>query len=162
MQYIDQNLLDGLIQKAKASPRKRAHHNLHPRLDDPVQRLCVAIEPETYVRPHRHREPETSEVMLLLRGSAVLLLFDDRGRVIERATLAAKGPVSAAEVPTAAWHTIVSLESGTVFFEVKAGPYRQPAEANLAAWAPAEGAAGTASMTAWFHDALPGDAAPSV
>ncbi|HIC0138358.1 TPA: WbuC family cupin fold metalloprotein, partial [Enterobacter hormaechei] len=40
--------------QAANSPRLRAHHNFHPELSDPVQRLAIAMEPGTYVRPHRH------------------------------------------------------------------------------------------------------------
>ena len=69
MKLLDNALLDTLIGKAKDAPRKRAHFNLHPELNDPVQRLCIAMEPGTYVRPHRHSDPETWEVLVILRGS---------------------------------------------------------------------------------------------
>ncbi|EBF7750491.1 cupin fold metalloprotein, WbuC family, partial [Salmonella enterica] len=31
--------------QAANSPRLRAHHNFHPELSDPVQRLAIAMEP---------------------------------------------------------------------------------------------------------------------
>jgi cupin fold WbuC family metalloprotein len=160
MKQINSTLLDSLTKQAQESPRKRAHYNLHPKLDDPVQRLCVAIEPETYIRPHRHAEPETSEVFLMLRGSAVLLCFDDAGRVTGRIKVSAGGPVSAVEIPAADWHAIASLESGTVFFEVKQGPYSPPKEKNVAEWAPAEGQPGTGAFVAWYKNAKEGDRPP--
>jgi cupin fold WbuC family metalloprotein len=160
MKQIDNTLLDSLTKQAKESTRKRAHYNLHPKLDDPIQRLCVAIEPETYIRPHRHAEPETSEVFLLLRGSAVLLCFDDTGRITEKITVSAGGPVPAVEIPAVAWHTIASLEGGTVFFEVKQGPYVQPKEKNVALWAPAEGKPGTGEFVEWYKNAKEGDRPP--
>ena len=128
MKQVNSTLLDSLTKQARESTRKRSHYNLHPKLDDPVQRLCVAIEPETYIRPHRHAEPETSEVFLMLRGSAVILFFDDAGRITEKITVSAGGPVPAVEIPAAAWHTIASLKGGTVFFEVKQGPYAGDAD----------------------------------
>ena len=82
MKQIDSKILDDLSAQAAASQRKRANHNLHKGVEDPVQRLCIAIEPGTYIRPNRHADPETMEVFLLLRGSAVVLLFDDAGRVL--------------------------------------------------------------------------------
>lgn len=157
MKQIDHALLDGLTKKAGESARKRAHHNLHPELNDPVQRLCVALEPETYIRPHRHADPATWEVFLVLRGSVVLLFFDEQGRVVERIVLSASGPAVAAEIPAAAWHGVASLESGTVFFEVKQGPYVQPREGNAAAWAPAEGEPGVQQTVQWFKNARIGD-----
>ena len=66
MKQIDAALLNSLSAKAKESPRKRAHFNLHPELNDPVQRLCIAMEPNTYVRPHRHSDPESWELLMIL------------------------------------------------------------------------------------------------
>jgi cupin fold WbuC family metalloprotein len=160
MKQLDSKLLDDLTAQAKESPWKRAHYNLHPALEDPLQRLCIAIEPGTYIRPHRHAGPETCEVFLLLRGSATLLFFDDSGRVEERAALSAGGPVFAAEIPAKTWHSIVPLESGTIFFEVKQGPYAQPKGKNVAAWAPEEGVPATARFVDWFRAAKTGDLPP--
>lgn len=160
MKQIDTPLLDDLTAVAAASPRKRAHHNIHPKLDDPVQRLCVAIEPGTYIKPHRHADPLTWEIFIMLRGSAVFLAFDERGRVLERIVLAAAGPVRAIEIPEGSWHTIVSLERGSVFFEVKQGPYRAPMAGNSAAWAPAEGASESAQFESWYRTAQVGDSPP--
>src|SRR5512139_1239943 len=160
MKQIDKRLLDELTAKATASPRKRAHHNLHPVLEDPVQRLCVAIEPGTYIRPHRHADPPTWELFFLLRGTAVFLLFNDTGKVLERAVLDARGPLQAIEIPAAAWHAIVSLETGTIFLEVKQGPYAAPRDGNSATWAPAEGEPETAWYEAWYRSARVGDAPP--
>ncbi|HEX9021001.1 MAG TPA: WbuC family cupin fold metalloprotein [Nitrospirota bacterium] len=161
MKQIDSALLDVLTRKAKESPRKRMNFNLHQETTDPVQRLCNAIEPETYIRPHRHAEPATSEVFLLLRGSAVLLLFDGSGRVTEQAVLSPRGPLFAVEIPAGTWHAMASLESETVFFEVKRGPYVPPTGGNVAAWAPPEGDPATARFVEWFRRAKAGDAPPA-
>ena len=162
MKHITTQLIDDLIAQASASPRKRAHHNLHAVLEDPVQRLCVAIEPGTYIRPHRHAEPLTWEVFLMLRGSAVFLSFDDSGRVIERIVLAAAGPVKAIEIPAGTWHSVASLEPGSVFFEVKQGPYKAPLAGNSAAWAPAEGDRECGTFEAWYRTAQVGDLSPEL
>jgi cupin fold WbuC family metalloprotein len=157
MKRITKDVLDGLSAEAAASPRKRAHHSIHPVLEDPVQRLCVAIEPGTYIRPHRHADPLTWEVFIMLRGSAVFLAFDDSGEVIKRIDLAAGGPVHAIEIPAGTWHSIASLEPGSVFFEVKQGPYKAPLGG---AWAPAEGGAECARFEAWYRKAQVGDLPP--
>jgi cupin fold WbuC family metalloprotein len=160
MKLINNEILDALITKAKESPRKRAHFNLHPELSDPVQRLCIAMEPETYVRPHRHSDPETWEVLMILRGSAATLFFDDQGKVLERTVLGIGGEVTAVEFPQNTWHAPVSLEPGTVVFEVKRGPYKPIAENNLAAWAPAEGKPEATKFLAWYGQAKAGDVPP--
>lgn len=79
---MKQITLSDLKQQSEAAanaPRLRAHRNLHPELSDPVQRLAIAMEPGTYVRPHRH--PHTFELLLPLRGRFVVLNFDDQGVV---------------------------------------------------------------------------------
>jgi cupin fold WbuC family metalloprotein len=42
------------------------NYNFHESLDDPINRLINAMEPETYLRPHRHKNPDKNEVFLLL------------------------------------------------------------------------------------------------
>ncbi len=160
MKQIDTALLDSLTRKAAGVPRKRMNHNLHPGPDDPVQRLCNAIEPGTYIRPHRHASPPTWEIFIMLRGSAVVLYFDDAGTVIERAILSAQGPVVAAEIAKGTWHAMASLEPGTVFFEVKQGPYVQPSGPDVAKWSPAEGEPSAVSIAKWYEEARKGDSPP--
>jgi len=160
MKLIDNAILNQLTTKAKESPRKRSHFNLHSELNDPVQRLCIAMEPETYVQPHRHSDPETWEVLMILRGSAALLFFDDKGKVFERNLLGGGGQVTAVEFPKNTWHAPVSLESGTVVFEVKQGPYKPIALINLASWAPSEGMPDADKFLEWFKCAKEGDVPP--
>jgi cupin fold WbuC family metalloprotein len=160
MKSVTNRVLDELTARAAGLPRKRANYNLHERLDDPVQRLLNAIEPGTYIRPHRHGEPPTWEVFLLVRGSAVFLIFDDEGGVTERIELSSSGPVHGIEIAPNTWHTISSLEKGTVFFEVKKGPYVPPQTGNLASWAPAEGEPAARRLEDWFRTARVGDRPP--
>ena len=162
MKLIDNTLLDNLIGKAKDAPRKRAHFNLHPALHDPVQRLCIAMEPGTHVRPHRHSDPETWEILVILRGSLALNIFDERGKVLERTVLKAGGPITALEFPLNTWHAPASLEPGTVVFEIKQGPYKPIAENNLAQWAPAEGAPEAEKFLEWYRNAKVGDMPPAM
>jgi cupin fold WbuC family metalloprotein len=161
MKRIDHQLLDTLTGQAATSPRMRAHHNLHPELADPVQRLCIAMEPGTYVRPHRHSDPVTWEILLVLRGAVALLMFDDKGQVLERIELATGKEVAAVEIPASAWHAVVSLTAGTVVFEVKQGPYVPIAEINYASWSPADGEPAQ-RLEAWYRQARAGDIWPEL
>jgi len=160
VKLIDTLLLNSLSDKAKDSTRKRAHHNLHLELGDPVQRLCIAMEPDTYVRPHRHSDPETWEILMILRGSAVILFFNEKGKILDRVILSADGKTRAVEFPANTWHAPVSLETNTVVFEVKQGPYAPLAETNLAAWAPSEGNPAMVRFLEWYRNASPGDTPP--
>ena len=136
MKIIDEQALADLTAQAMAAPRQRANRNLHADLGDPLQRLVIAFEPGTYVRPHRH--PDRFECFILIRGRCVLVTFDEDGRVDTRLSLAGDAN-RVVEIPAGTWHTLVSLETGTVAMEVKPGPYQPTAAGDFAAWAPAEG-----------------------
>jgi cupin fold WbuC family metalloprotein len=159
MKRIDKTLLTTLSTQAAATPRLRAHHNLHPQLDDPIQRLCIAMEPGTYVRPHRHMQPETWEILLILSGAVALLIFDDSGKVLGRTELVAGGETTAVEIPANTWHAVASLKTGTVVFEVKQGPYATITEANYAPWSPVDGAHAK-SLESWYQHAKAGETVP--
>jgi len=158
MKWIDISQLDSLTQMAKAAPRKRMNFNLHPASDEAVQRLFNAIEPGTYIRPHRHADPLSFEVFLIIRGSAALLFFNDEGHVLERKVLSAGGETIGVEIPANTWHAMASLESGTIFFEVKKGPYVRPGGRNVAGWAPEENSPEAAKFVGWYRHAKAGDA----
>ncbi len=162
MELFDQKLLDDLVVKAKQSPRLRANYNVHAELNDPVQRLFIAIEPGSYVRPHRHPELEKWEFFMLVRGRIAALLFDHQGKVIRREELRPDGPVYGFEIPHDTWHCVVALESCTVFFEVKRGPYTPQSDKDFALWAPQEGEPGCTDFVQWLSDAQPGDVAPTI
>jgi len=140
MNRVDLARLARLSLAARANPRLRQNENLHA-LQDPIHRLLNATEPGTYVQPHRHLSPPKLETLAVIRGRGAVLVFDDRGALLERALLAPAGPELLVELPPGTWHSIVALEPGTVWFEVKAGPYAPPPPADVASWAPAPGSA---------------------
>jgi len=137
-QRIDNRLLDELSLAARQRPRLRLNHNLHEDYLDPCQRLLNAVEPGTYVRPHRHLDPPRPECFVLLRGRMAVLLFTEDGGIDEIIPLTASGPCWGVDIPPGAWHSLVSLAPGTVFFETKPGPYLPLADKDFAPWAPAE------------------------
>jgi cupin fold WbuC family metalloprotein len=131
--------LDTLSLTAATNPRRRLNLNLHGDYADPCQRLFNAVEPDSYLRPHRHTDPPKPECFVAIRGRFHLLIFDDTGMVTKRIELAAAGPVVAADLPAGVWHAIVALEPGSIFFETKPGPYTPLTDKDFAPWAPAEG-----------------------
>jgi cupin fold WbuC family metalloprotein len=137
MKLIDKKLLDETTQKAKQSPRLRMNYNFHESLDDPLNRLINAMEPDTYLRPHRHKNPDKNEIFLLLRGKAALFLFDDNGTVTEKVILDPSNGVYGGEIPADVWHTLIVLESGSVVYEIKQGPFVPLSPENMAPWSPA-------------------------
>lgn len=138
--HVTPAALDDLAAKARSSPRRRHHLLLHASHDEPCQRMVIAMEPDSYIQPHRHADSATNEALLALRGAFVLLVFDDGGDVTDVRRLGAEGDVTVAELEPHVWHTVLSLGAGAVLFETKSGPFRQEAAKRFAPWAPPEGA----------------------
>jgi cupin fold WbuC family metalloprotein len=139
MKIVTPELLQQLTESARTSPRLRKNHNLHPSDESRCHRLLNAIEPGSYIRPHRHLDPEKDEAFILMSGRLGVIQFSDAGEVTETVTLSHQDGLLAADIPYGVFHTAVSLEPGTVFYEAKAGPYLPLNEAEFAAWAPPEG-----------------------
>jgi cupin fold WbuC family metalloprotein len=139
MKIIDNELLDNLAREAAASGRKRKNLNFHDDYADPCQRLLNAVEPGSYIRPHRHLSPPKPETFLIVRGRMAVFIFGDGGDVERCVPLSPSGKTIGVDVPPGAWHSIVSLESGAVFFETKPGPFEPIPEQDRAPWAPPEG-----------------------
>ena len=145
---IDCSLLDHASRQAADSPRRRRNINFHAADGDACHRLLNAIEPGSYVPPHRHLDPAKDETFVVLRGAFGLVTFADDGTIAATTELRAGGPVLGATVPHATFHTLLALEAGSVFLEAKAGPYLPLTGAERAPWAPAEGDAGVTAYLA--------------
>ncbi len=156
MKSLTPAALDALVQQAQQSPRRRANLNLHDTLDAAVQRLAIAMEPDTVVFPHRH--PQTFELLTPLRGRFLVLHFDATGMVTQRAVLGENCTVI--ENPAGVWHAVLSLDSGGVIFEVKQGPYVPVSDADTASWSKTTNAAEAAALLAWYRQAQVGDRLP--
>ena len=134
---FDKKVLDELTQRAKESPRLRMNLDLRNSPEDGSQRMLNALEPGTVLPIHRHRT--TSEVVVMLRGRAVQYLYDEQGRETDAVLLAAgaldgdgvPGAVPGMTISKGQWHKLVALESGTVIFEAKDGPYEPIGEEDI-------------------------------
>lgn len=142
---IDQALFAELSAEAQQAPRRRKNRNFHPADDYPGHRLLNAIEPGSYVVPHRHLDAAKDESIVCLRGRLGIVVFGPSGAVDRNYALTPAGSCVGVDIPHGVYHSVLALESGTVFFEAKAGPYVPLAAEEKAAWAPAEGEAGVAA-----------------
>ena len=139
-QLIDATLLARVAAEAAASPRRRKNYNFHAADDFPVHRLLNAIEPNSYIMPHRHLDPLKDETIIVLRGRLGVVLFDDAGAVVQSALLTPGGAACGIDIPHGTFHTVFACDPGTVMFESKAGPFYPLTADEKAPWAPAEGA----------------------
>ena len=118
---INTELLDKLTAQAKTSPRLRMNYDLRDTKVDNSQRMLNAIEPGTIIPVHRHTM--TSEEVIVLRGKAQEVFFDEQGNEIGSWLLSPGGDIPAIHVPMGQYHTCRSLESNTVIIEFKNTKY---------------------------------------
>ena len=116
---IDNKLLEDLTRQAKSSPRLRMNFDMRNTPNDKSQRMLNAIEPGTVMPIHRHMG--SSETCLCVRGHFFEYFYDEKGNVTNTFDMLPGGLII--NVPIGQWHSLKSLESGTVLFECKDGKY---------------------------------------
>ncbi len=149
---ITTELIDKVVAEARQSPRRRMNYNFHPELSDPVQRLLNALEPWTYIRPHKHTTKEESFV--LLSGTVLAVVFNNDGTIRDHAILSRETGILGIEFEENCFHMLTSLETGSVVYEIKEGPFVPHTEGSSAPWAPLEGTPEARSFLAKVFDEL--------
>src|SRR6267142_2691401 len=120
MKLLSRTLLDELAAKAAASPRARAHYNIHATPADPVQRFVVVAQRDSYFRPHRHAT--RSELAVIVRGRLDVLTFDGQGRVTARYAVGEGTDALPYETPGDTGHTIGRGGAARPSLEVRGAP----------------------------------------
>ncbi|MDD2526330.1 MAG: WbuC family cupin fold metalloprotein [Bacteroidales bacterium] len=136
MKLISSDLLDLVTASASSEERLRKNFNFHTDLNDTLHRFLNAMEPGTYIAPHRHVNPDKEETVVILRGSLMIFLFDETGKVAGRYLLNRDNGLFGIDIEPGLWHCSISLEPGTIIFEVKRGPFAPLTAECLAPWAP--------------------------
>ena len=154
MKVITSDLIDELIARAAAQGRRRTNHNVHESPSDPIQRMFVAAMRDSYFRPHRHAAKR--EFAVVVRGRFDVLLFDDTGCATRKVSVGPGAEAVGFEIPPDTWHSWIPLADGSVFVEVKQGPYDTRTAADFAVWAPAEGAADVGRYVEMLRNAKAG------
>ena len=121
MKVIDKCLLDEVSGQAKESPRLRMNFNFHQSLEEKCHRFLNAVEPGTDVPIHKH--PTKDESFVLLRGKVRVTTHNDDGSIKDSVVLNPKEGLYGVDIPKGVWHKVESLETGSVFFECKEGPF---------------------------------------
>ena len=116
---ITSEILDELTEKAQTSPRLRIGMDLRNGPDDLSQRMLNAIEPDTMMPIHRHKD--TSETCVCVRGHFEEYFYDDNGVLTDTIDMVPGGVVL--NIEKGQWHSLKSLESGTILLETKDGKY---------------------------------------
>ena len=148
---IDNFLLNKTSAQAKVAPRRRMNFNFHKDSSDTLQRLLNAMEPLSYIQPHKHEDPDKREAFFALRGRIAVIEFDEVGNIADHILLNPMIGNFGAEIPERTFHTIISLDPDTIAYEIKDGPYSPIDDKNFASWAPKEGNPGA---DAYLRDLL--------
>ena len=121
MKIIDTFLLNTVSEEAKGCARLRKNYNFHQSLDDKCHCFLNAVEPESVIPVHHH--PTKDETFILLRGKVRVITYYDDGKVKDDIVLSTEEGKYGVSIPKGEWHTLESLESGSVIIETKEGPY---------------------------------------
>ncbi len=126
---------------AAANPRRREIHRFHSDDAATLHRMINALQPGTYVRPHRHLAPPKDEAFVALAGKMGFICFKDDGSFDREdcAILDAAAGSFAVDAPAGGWHCVMALVPDTAVFEVKPGPYSPISDKDFAPFAPADG-----------------------
>ncbi|MCP3870926.1 MAG: cupin fold metalloprotein, WbuC family [Gammaproteobacteria bacterium] len=130
---------------------------IHESHDEPVQRMLIAIQPGTYFLPHRHSTSPKWKLMMVLKGAAAWIGFDEQGRVSGRMEAGAHRAAKGLEYPPRTWHALVCLALDTVLLECKPGPFAPIPPEDYVPWAPEEGAADASGFVRCLTSAKPGE-----
>ncbi|MBP7051147.1 MAG: WbuC family cupin fold metalloprotein [Phycisphaerae bacterium] len=151
---IDRDLVRQKAADAARSARKREIHSFHQGDPDTLQRMLNAIQPGSYVRPHRHLKPPKAESIIVLQGSLAFIAFADDASLDEAGCILIDPArcLYGCDIRPGVWHTIFALAPDTVVFEVKPGPYDPTTDKEFAPWSPPEGSPEAASFLADIED----------
>ncbi|HLL05348.1 MAG TPA: WbuC family cupin fold metalloprotein [Myxococcaceae bacterium] len=136
---LSRELVQSVTEASRVSPRRRIIQPFHKNDADPLHRMLNIIQPDSYVRPHRHLDPPKAEAWVLLRGKLAFFTFEEDGRVKDCLTLEAGGEHFGVDLIPGVFHGLVALAPDTVIYEVKTGPYAPANDKTFAPWAPEEG-----------------------
>ena len=137
--WLSRDLLEGAIAVSHSSPRRRVVQPFHRDESATLQRMFNAVQPDSYIPPHRHLDPPKAESWIVLRGALAFFTFDDAGTIEECLEIRAGGDIFGVDLEPGVYHTFLALEPDTVVYEVKSGPYTAANDKAFPAWAPSEG-----------------------
>jgi cupin fold WbuC family metalloprotein len=139
---IDNKLIQKAIDSSKMSPRKRIILPFHKLPSDNLHRMLNAIQPDSYVQPHRHLDPLKPESIIILKGAIIFVVFNNTGEIENFYQLLSGSSNIGVDIEPGIYHTFFAVVEDTVVFEAKPGPYEQSSDKDFASWAPMEGSEG--------------------
>lgn len=133
------SMVGDLLALSRESPRRRMIQRLHKTLDTGVHKMFNAMQPGTYVTPHRHLHPPKTETILVVAGSMLYVEFEDDGTLRSHTLVQPGTEIFGIDIAPHIFHTFIALKPDTLIFEVKDGPYEHDTDKDFPDWAPREG-----------------------
>ncbi|WP_419785687.1 WbuC family cupin fold metalloprotein [Pseudodesulfovibrio sp.] len=133
------SMVGNLLKASQESPRKRMLQRIHKEDGETVHRMFNALQPGTYVTPHRHLHPAKTETILTIAGALLFVEFDENGKFLRHTLLQPGTEIFGVDVAPHVYHTYIALKADTLIFEIKTGPYAHDTDKNMPDWAPREG-----------------------
>ncbi len=139
MIHINHKITDPLLNEASDCERKRKNFNFHQNADERIHRMIHATNPNTFVQPHKHENPDKFESFIILKGRVLVVEFSEEGKITDHIILDSNTKNYGVEIPATTWHTLITLEKNSLVYELKDGPWNPTDDKNFAPWAPTEG-----------------------
>lgn len=138
MEKIDEGLINRVLEEAKINPRRRALRCFN-QPEDMLQVMVNAGMRDTYIRPHKHENPDKAETFTILRGSVAVVEYDNSGEISDCAVIDREGMTKSVKIAPRTWHNFVVLSEEGALYEIIGGAYEAPSHKKFAVWAPEEG-----------------------
>lgn len=135
---LSEEMIEQGLKASRESERKRIILPIHRHQGAKVQRMINFLQPDTYIRPHKHPLEHASESLVLIRGSIRFYTFDEEGNVLTTHEVNSKPAPGVLDIEPGIWHSFLVLEEDTLLFECKKGPYNPDTDKTFARWSPEE------------------------
>ena len=135
--FINNELVEQIIEEASQSQRHMARLLMHFDHEDPVQEMLIAMGRDCMVMPNQ--SIGRSESLQVVKGELLLIVFDDNGKILQRVKM---GPYGSDKtflyrLSSTPWHTMIPLSKIVVIHEVIEGPFVNPSDP-LPDWIPGD------------------------
>jgi cupin fold WbuC family metalloprotein len=134
---LGQDDMQLLRQGAANSPRGRVRINAHPSDDDTLHEMFIAMQRNSYIRPHLH--PGKSEAFHIIQGVVDIVVFEENGSLREVVSLGDgnSGRPFYYRMSQPFFHTLLIRSDILIVHEITNGPFVRGGS-RFAAFAPEE------------------------
>ena len=127
--------LDDLCYYASLNTSKKSRICSHQNTSDQLHEMFIFHQKNYYVRPHKHYNK--AESILILKGNADLILFNDNGDVDDVIALdeLSSGNTFYHRIDLPIFHSLVIKSENLIFYEATSGPLKME-NTEFAKWSP--------------------------